>query len=46
MLNTCLMQPETILTEQLRRALYATGQKARSVRPSGNGTVTVQIVGG
>jgi hypothetical protein len=33
MLNTCVLQPEAILTEQLRRALYATRQKARIRAP-------------
>jgi hypothetical protein len=36
------MQPETMLTEQLGRALYETRQKARPVCLSGSGTVTVQ----
>ena len=44
MLNTCVLQPEA-LTEQLCRALFTQRDKRpRSVRPSGNGTVTVQIV--
>ncbi len=33
MLNTCVLQPETILTAQLRRALYATRQRAQIRAP-------------